>query len=274
MSLSDPVKPNTFANGVTETIDATEVNANFDTIYAAVVASNAVVNTYTAVDVLTKIKTVGGTGSGLDADLLDGAEATAFVTHALATATSDFLVGNTGGGTFVKKTLAETKTILGVANLANLPVGTAIGFAYATSNTATAITAVCPIDNTIPTTSETDLIVSKAYTPQASNSLLVIDFVGFLEGDAQANTTYAVIGIFAGSTCVYTQAVQVGDPSARQLVGRHVIQLASASEVTYSVRVGTNDPTITMNALDFGGSVQHAFSTTALSTLTITEIKQ
>lgn len=33
---------------------------------------------YTAADVLTKIKTVDGTGSGLDADLLDGHEATYF----------------------------------------------------------------------------------------------------------------------------------------------------------------------------------------------------
>jgi hypothetical protein len=35
-------------------------------------------STYTASDVLTKIKTVDGTGSGLDADLLDGLDSTAF----------------------------------------------------------------------------------------------------------------------------------------------------------------------------------------------------
>ncbi|MCK9458857.1 MAG: hypothetical protein M0R80_04395 [Proteobacteria bacterium] len=40
------------------------------------------------------------------------------INHSLATATSDFLVGNTGGGTFVKKTLAETKTVLGLGSAA------------------------------------------------------------------------------------------------------------------------------------------------------------
>lgn len=47
---------------------------------------------YTAADVLTKIKTVDGTGSGLDADLLDGNEASAFAlsghTHTIANVTN------------------------------------------------------------------------------------------------------------------------------------------------------------------------------------------
>jgi hypothetical protein len=38
------------------------------------------------------------------------------VNHALAEATNDFLVGNTGGGTFIKKTLAEAKAILAVTD--------------------------------------------------------------------------------------------------------------------------------------------------------------
>jgi len=40
---------------------------------------------YTASDVLTKLKTVDGSGSGIDADLLDGKEATAFATAAQGT---------------------------------------------------------------------------------------------------------------------------------------------------------------------------------------------
>lgn len=45
---------------------------------------------YTAADVLSKIKTVDGSGSGLDADLLDGKEATAFVLS------SDILYSSSG----------------------------------------------------------------------------------------------------------------------------------------------------------------------------------
>ncbi len=41
---------------------------------------------------------------------------TIYIRHALATATSDFLVGASGGGSFEKKTLAETKTLLGIGS--------------------------------------------------------------------------------------------------------------------------------------------------------------
>jgi len=54
------------------------VTSNIQTQLNAKLASSS----YTASDVLTKIKTVDGTGSGLDADTLDGSEATAFATAA------------------------------------------------------------------------------------------------------------------------------------------------------------------------------------------------
>ena len=48
-----------------------EADANFDNLNTEV-GTKLTASTYTAADVLTKIKTVDGTGSGLDADLLDG----------------------------------------------------------------------------------------------------------------------------------------------------------------------------------------------------------
>jgi hypothetical protein len=48
-----------------------EADANFDNLNSEV-GTKLTASTYTAADVLTKIKTVDGVGSGLDADLLDG----------------------------------------------------------------------------------------------------------------------------------------------------------------------------------------------------------
>jgi len=48
-----------------------EADANFDNLNTEV-GTKLATATYTAADVLTKVKTVDGTGSGLDADLLDG----------------------------------------------------------------------------------------------------------------------------------------------------------------------------------------------------------
>jgi len=52
-----------------------------------------VASTYTAADVLAKVKTVDGTGSGLDADLLDGEEGSAYAKLASA----DFTALQVGG---------------------------------------------------------------------------------------------------------------------------------------------------------------------------------
>lgn len=58
---------------------------NHNASYATIAALNLKLNatSYTAADVLTKIKTVDGSGTGLDADLLDGDEAAAFVKLAI-----------------------------------------------------------------------------------------------------------------------------------------------------------------------------------------------
>jgi hypothetical protein len=56
-----------------------------------------------ASEILTKVKTVDGSGSGLDADTLDGNEATAFATAAQGTKADGALQRNSGG--WVKGTL-------------------------------------------------------------------------------------------------------------------------------------------------------------------------
>jgi len=63
---------------------------------------------------------VGGDGAQIDHGGLGGLaddDHTQYVKHSLATAVSDFLVAS-GAGVFVKKTLAETKTVLGLGSAA------------------------------------------------------------------------------------------------------------------------------------------------------------
>jgi hypothetical protein len=63
------------ATGATGVKNAPLTNAEIDTNFTNInteVGTKLASSSYTAADVLTKIKTVDGTGSGLDADLLDG----------------------------------------------------------------------------------------------------------------------------------------------------------------------------------------------------------
>lgn len=95
MNIATIAKPYTFTNDTTA--EATEVNSDFDTLYTAVNAVISEINdgmgteaglderfdaletATTASNLLTSIKTVDGTGSGLDADTVDGVELTGIV---------------------------------------------------------------------------------------------------------------------------------------------------------------------------------------------------
>lgn len=74
---------------------------NFATTIATQIGTKLDASAYTASDVLTKVKTVDGSGSGLDADMLDGNHASAFATsshtHGTYDRTSSAL---TGGNVF------------------------------------------------------------------------------------------------------------------------------------------------------------------------------
>lgn len=76
-----------YVNGVTSAIQ-TQLNAKLASA------------SYTAADVLTKVKTVDGTSSGLDADLLDGQHGTYYATAASVTAKPDLFVQATTPGSF------------------------------------------------------------------------------------------------------------------------------------------------------------------------------
>lgn len=95
-----------FADKVLEYISDTAYGAGWNGQVAIVPSQNAVYDkietllpsaSYTAADVLSKLLTVDGTGSGLDADLLDGSHASAFATLAGANVFTH-ATGNTFNG--------------------------------------------------------------------------------------------------------------------------------------------------------------------------------
>ena len=80
-----------------------EVDANFNNLNTEV-GTKLNSASYTAADVLTKLKTVDGAGSGLDADLLDGKNLT-------SANTPDTVVQRDANGDFAAGTLTVTKVI-------------------------------------------------------------------------------------------------------------------------------------------------------------------
>ena len=83
--------PASFFIGITEHHNATDNPHNVTAAQAGALPATS----YTAADILAKLLTVDGTGSGIDADLLDGAHKSDFVQTTRNIATGD---GLTGGG--------------------------------------------------------------------------------------------------------------------------------------------------------------------------------
>jgi len=92
-------------------------SANLDSRYYTETETNSLLSAkldssaYTASDVLTKVKTVDGSGSGLDADLLDGNHASAFLTTSGKAADSNLLDG-LDSTQFLRSDTSDTFTTL------------------------------------------------------------------------------------------------------------------------------------------------------------------
>ena len=109
-----------------------EADANFDNLNTEV-GTKLATTTYTAADVLTKIKTVDGTGSGLDADLLDG----------LNTSSSD-----TSGNSVVTRSSGNFSANIITANLVGAVTGNVTGDLTGTvTGNATNVSGVVAINN-------------------------------------------------------------------------------------------------------------------------------
>ena len=110
----------TGATGVKNTpLTNAEIDTNFSNLNTDI-GTRLLSSDYTAADVLTKIKTVDGTGSGLDADLLDGL-------NAVSGATGASIVSRDASGNFSAGTITATFTGNVTGNTAGVHTGAVTG---------------------------------------------------------------------------------------------------------------------------------------------------
>lgn len=154
---------------------------------------------YTAADVLTKIKTVDGTGSGLDADLLKGV-ANLFLTPGVVTISSVVRSSNTSTITTSSShgfTTGNTVTVYGISDttfngtftIANVP--TATTFTYTQSGAAN-------VSSTSQTRAECYVTISAASIAQR-DSLGALHVPELVAGTVYANLTGNVTGNLTGN---------------------------------------------------------------------------
>lgn len=227
-------------NGGTGASDASTARTNLGALAAA---------DYTAADVLTKLLTVDGAGSGLDADTLDGVQGSGYALLGAAsvqTFDNPIAIGNTGGGstlTVSRASQAANFTVTlssGNCNLNNVStnMNLQVGGVTQIALTSSRVTLTPPLVARVAASSETSGTLTSASanrTIQATGNITINNSV-FDAGD--------IILIYAGaSSRTLTQGsgvtMRLGGTSttgSRTLAARGVAMLffVSASEVVVS----------------------------------------
>lgn len=158
----------------------TEIDNNFKNLNTEVGTKLASAD-YTASDILTKIKTVDGTGSGLDADLLDGL-------NAVSGATGASIVSRDSSGNFATNQITATQLIgplyLGTADTIVFEGSTNDGFE-------TTLTVIDPTaDRTISLPNASGTIVVSGVGGAITNDMLA----GSISNDKLVNSSITIDG--------------------------------------------------------------------------------
>ena len=216
---------------------------------------------YTAADVLSKVKTVDGTGSGLDADLLDGLDSTAFATAAQGTLAAAALptASYTAADILTKiKTVDGTTSGLDADLLDGLD---STAFATAAQGTLAA--------NALPTASFTDTAVTSklltnytSTTGTLSATDTILTAINKINGNiaAKGTGTVTTASVVTANGISGSVATATSTPAITLTLGTitptSVNGLTLASQTTgFTIAGGTTSKTLTIsNTLSLAGT--------------------
>lgn len=204
-----------------------EIDANFTNLDTEL-STKLTATDYNAADILTKLKTVDGTGSGLDADLLDGR-------GAVSTNTPDTIVLRDGSGNFSANTI--TAALLSGDIL--LQAGKTISFEGSVDDEfETTLSVINPtadrtillpnISGTLVTTSDTgtvtnSMLAGSIANSKLSNSAIIIDGVTVSLGDSitikGASNAWTSLQTFRDNAFLLTDEIDITKGLRFQLSG-------------------------------------------------------
>ena len=152
------------------------------------------------------------------------------------------------------------------------PVGSIVQTVVATYGDNSNLTGVIPADNTPPQIGEGDQIITQAFTPRYSDSMILLDFKGFASDWTPGTGCYVSTAIFRspvsdakGASAIWHTTFD--DPLPADV---RATDLPGAGTFTYTVRIGRSSAgRIRMNGLGNSG----LFAAASYSTLVIQEIK-
>jgi hypothetical protein len=156
----------------------TEVDDNFTALNTDV-GNRLLSSSYTAADVLTKIKTVDGTGSGLDADLLDGLNPSSANTNST-------IVARDSSGNFTASQITATTFVGSVV----IPTAGSVSISGSSSGSIAIAVPAAAGTNTITLPATTGTVITTGDVATITNNMLV----GSINNAKLANSTITIDG--------------------------------------------------------------------------------
>ena len=167
-----------------------------------------------------------------------------WIRHSIATAANDFIIAS-GSGAFVKKTLAETKTILG------FPTGTLVG--TSDTQTLTAKTLTTPIISTISNTgtvtlpTATDTLVARATTDTLTNKRITKRLVTVTQHATPTTNTdngdvFQITGLAQAITSMTTNLS--GSPAAGDMIMFQITDNGTARAIAWGASFASTTITL------------------------------
>lgn len=158
----------------------------------------------------------------------------------------------------------------GAITAAKVADGAVVQVVSATVSTVTAVSAVIPFDDTTPTSTEGAELLSATITPSSSTNKILVTFNGFCASPSTGFSASHVL--FRGTTAINATSTSHSVANATTPVFiQHLDSPATASAVTYSMRVGPSVGTVNFAYNSNGGT--RRYGGTAAAVLTLTEIK-
>jgi hypothetical protein len=133
-----------------------------------------------------------------------------------------------------------------------------------------AISAVIPLDNTVPDIGEGTQIISASITPKYANSLIRLRFIGQASAAAANKVSVAIFRVGLSPAIAATYTTVPASTEGAVIVLEREDSPATTSAVTYTVRAGAGSGNIYFNGIGSSG----VFSTAGSATLVLEEIKQ